>query len=118
MNLMKFGILILAVLMFAILATLFVAHRYNGGSSAAQVAQAAPVVSPVIPEAAPVKVKKKVRAVITAQTPVIVNEPAAPKKKRISRLQEPGEALGGGRRARREVEAQKLKAQQKALLSP
>ena len=118
MKIVKLSLLVLIELALVVYLTLFFTHRYTGRPVISPAAPAAPVVLPAKPAVAAVKAKKKARKKIAVQVNDAPKEPQRRHKKRISRLQEPGEALGGGKAARREADAKKVEAKQKELLSP
>ncbi len=118
MKIIKLSVLVLVELALVVLLTLFIIHRFTGRPAACPAAPPAPVVLPAKPAVAAVKAKKKVRKKIVVQVNDVPIEPKRRHKKRISRLQEPGEALGGGKAARLEADAKKRETKQKELLSP
>ena len=98
MNKIKLKALVRAALVLASALALFFLARYRGRPGAGPAA-----VPPAEPAAAVVKAKKPVRrkaAVKVNASPAVkgavTEKPGGRRKKRVSKLQEPGEALGGG----------------------
>lgn len=103
MNKIKLSILVLAAMALAALLTLFFSKREVSLPWTVPAPPAGILVPPARPATTPVKAEK--RAVEqNAAAPALSKAAAAPanpvkkRKKRISKLQEPGEALGGGER--------------------
>lgn len=103
MNKIKLSMLVLAALALAALLTLLFSKRdvYLPWTVPAMPARIR--VSPARPAVAPVKAEKRAAEQSAAgqdkgalKAPVAPANPEKKRKKRISRLQEPGEALGGG----------------------
>jgi len=103
MNKIKLSILVLAALALAALLTLFFTKREVYLPWTVPALPAKILISPARPDSAPVKVEKKaVEQSAAGRNMGVIKEPKAPgkpvkkRKRRVSRLQEPGEALGGG----------------------
>jgi len=97
MSTTKIIAIVLSALALAALAAWFVAARYKGSPAAAPAAVVGVPTQPAIEAVKPEKRAGKKSAVSI--------KPAALRKRRVSRLQEPGEALGGGRAAGLEADA-------------
>lgn len=101
MNKIKLGMLVLAALALGALLTLFFLKREVYLPWAVPARPAGTQVSPARPAIAPVKAEKKTVEKSAAgpslsKAAAVPVKPVKKRKKRISRLQEPGEALGGG----------------------
>ena len=100
MNKIKLGLLVLAALALAALLTLFFSKREAYLPWVMPALPARTLVLPAKPAVQPVNGKKTVSAHTAAgRAGGAIKAPAKPvkkRKKRVSRLQEPGEALGGG----------------------
>ncbi len=101
MNKIKLGLMVLAALIIAALLTLFFSKRDVYSPWTLPAAPAGNIVEPARPAVEPVREKKKSPEQSAAGPGLIKAVPAPPKpgkkrKKRVSLLREPGEALGGG----------------------
>lgn len=101
----KLKALVFAALVLACLLILFFAYRYCGRSGAGSAAPPAAEVSPAKPAVRAVIVKKNIRGKIAAKKGEGFKKPGGRRKPRVSRLREPGEALGGGKETRHKADA-------------
>jgi len=100
MNMTKLAALVLSALALAALLTWFFASRYGVRPDAAPAAVVDAPIQPAIEAVKPEKPAGK-KGARTMKRPVL-------RKRRVSRLQEPGEALGGGKAAHSEAEAKEV----------
>ncbi|OGS32595.1 MAG: hypothetical protein A2218_01780 [Elusimicrobia bacterium RIFOXYA2_FULL_53_38] len=96
MKTIKLRVFVLSALALAALAAWFIAFRHGGRPDANPVAA---VVSPPRPAVMIVKTKKKAGGKNASQKGTGLVKVGEVRKRRVSKLQEPGEALGGGNAA-------------------
>ncbi|MDD5209155.1 MAG: hypothetical protein PHV36_07195 [Elusimicrobiales bacterium] len=101
MDRIKFGLMVLAALIIAALLTLFFQKRDVYLRWTLPAAPAGNIAEPAMPAVEPVKEKKRVLKQSAAgpglsKAAAAAGKPGKKRKKRVSPLREPGEALGGG----------------------
>jgi len=107
MKITRLGVL-LVILVLAVLLKLFFVSHYGGKYGATPVISG---VSQVKPAAPVVRIKAKARGMDAAKTVVSIEKLMKRRAKRVSRLREPGEAMGGGRDKQLESVVKNVKAQ-------